>query len=491
MTSSTSSDTESPQVFDRIGDYLEFYSERTPEAVAIVFENLRIDYAELKRRVDECAMALYAAGIRKGARVAMMCTARPEFWIVFLATTRIGAIWVGLNPKYRLREMRHVVSDAEPVMLVAMAEFDGRHYADDIEDLKRCAPSLTNVVGIGDLGGDYIEFDVFTKSLSNCDLHAYAEACATVKKTDPALIVYTSGTTGVPKGAVLSHLSITAGAMLQTEHLRVPHPSMIVSFPINHVACVADTCATTFVKGGKIVFQERFDAEMMLSAIESERCTFLGGVPTMIQMMLAHPDFEKTDFTSVELIAWGGAPMPRDGIIKLQKHCARLMSLYGMTETAAHVVFGEEGASVEQMTGSIGKPDPSIGCRIVDECGKPCAIGDAGELQFKAEFLMVGYWQNPKATEEAFTDNGWLKTGDLAEWREDGTIRLVGRKSEMFKSGGYNVYPREIEATLESVPGVAMAAVIGVADDLFQEVGHAFVMPDGTEEISSESLRQA
>jgi acyl-CoA synthetase (AMP-forming)/AMP-acid ligase II len=488
---SSSTSAAHPDVLERIGDYLDIHARATPRAPALVFEGTRTSYATLRRRVDECAMALLAAGIRKGARVAMLCTPRPEYWIVFLAATRIGAIWIGLNPKYRLRELSHITADAEPGLMFAMAEFEGRHFAGDVTELRRRSSSLTAVVGLGDLGGDCTGFEAFLASHRECPVSAYEDARAAVGKFDPALIVYTSGTTGAPKGAVLSHHSICAGAVMQTTHLRVDRPAMVVNFPINHVACVADTCATTYVKGGKIVFQERFDARATLAAIEAEHCTIMGGVPTMLQMMLAHPDFRSTDFSSVELIAWGGAAMPRDAIAGLGKICARLMPLYGMTETAANVTYGDENAGVDELVDSIGKPDAGVGCRIVDGSGASCPPGIPGELQFKAAFLMLGYWRNRAATKAAFTGDGWLRTGDIGAWRADGNIRLVGRRSEMFKSGGYNIYPREIEIALESIPGVAAAAVIGVPDELYQEVGYAFVLPDGTRKLTEQGLRDA
>lgn len=480
-----------PGVPERIADYLDHYAAAAPRGTAVVFGTGRISHAGLKRRVDECAMALLAAGVGKGARVAMLSTPRPEYWVVFLAAARIGAIWVGLNPRYRLDEMSHIVLDAEPAVLFALDEFEGRRFGGDIAELRRRAPDLETVVTLGSPAGDDLGFDAFLETHRNCPPSRLRDACAAVATSDPALIVYTSGTSGAPKGAVLSHFGIAAGAVLQTRHLRVEKPSMVVNFPINHVACIADCCATTCVKGGTIVFQERFDPGAVLAAVEREQCTILGGVPTMLQMMLAEPAFAAADLSSVELVVWGGAAMPRESILELEKRFPRLMSVYGMTETACNVVYSRESSTVEQLAETIGQPAPGVDCRIVDDAGAACAPGVAGELQFKADFLMLGYWRNPAATAAAFTADGWLKTGDIAEWREDGNIRLVGRSSDMYKSGGYNVYPREIEGLLESLPGVAMAAVIGVPDELYQEVGRAFVVPEPGRELDEDALREA
>jgi acyl-CoA synthetase (AMP-forming)/AMP-acid ligase II len=265
---------------------------------------------------------------------------------------------------------------------------------------------------------------------------------------------------------------------------------MPVSFPINHVACVADTCATTLMMGGKIVFQERFDPEASLRAVQDERCTMLGGVPTMLQMQLDHPRFGQFDLSSLELVAWGGAAMPLDGITRLQRVCGRLLSLYGLTETSANIVFGDEQDGLERLAQSIGRPDRRVLCRVVDDLGQVCEPGIQGELQFKSDFFFLGYWNRELETREAFTDDGWLKTGDLGSMQADGLLVLAGRRSEMYKSGGYSIHPREIEMVLEDLPEVALAAVVGVPDALFQEVGHAFVVAEAGAAVSEAVLRE-
>jgi len=196
----------------------------------------------------------------------------------------------------------------------------------------------------------------------------------------------------------------------------------------------------------------------------------------MLLMLLDHPDFEKTDFSSVELIAWGGAALPIPTIKRLQKLAPRLMNVYGMTETAANTTYTSPDADLIELSETIGRPSPHMPCRIMNADGKLCETGEHGELQFKGEYLLLEYLNRPDATRDVYTDDGWLHTGDLGYWREEGTISLVGRLSDMFKSGGYNVYPREIEELLEGHPAVEMAAVVGVPDERYQEVGAAYVI---------------
>lgn len=469
-------------------EYVEYYADLAPGDEAVVFENDRVTYEDLRLRVEQCAKALLASGIKKGDRVAMLSTPRIEFWVVFLACASIGAIWVGLNPRYKLEEFQYVVKDCQPRLLIFLSQFEGRSYRSDIGAIKRANSCLETLVSIGeeipgaDLWEDFLSAGV---SISN---KQHTLAREKLESMDPALIVYTSGSTGNPKGALLTHYGICFGSTMQTTHFKVDKPVLIVNFPINHVACVADSCATTLVKGGKIIFQERFDPQEVLETTEKERCNIWGGVPTMLQLQITHPAFATTDFSSVELILWGGAAMPENQVRQLQSIAPRLMAVYGMTELSTNTTFTDEGADSMALAGSIGKPDPSCPCRIVLDSGEEAVTGEVGEIQFKGRYLLHSYWARPEATQAAFTDDGWFKTGDLGLWMDNGNIKLVGRLHDMYKSGGYNVYPREIEIVLEQIPAVNMAAVIGVADETFQEVGHAYVLLNPGAVMDEESL---
>jgi len=475
-------------VLTRITDYVHRFAAERPDHEAVVFEDERINYRELEQRVDACARALLAAGVRKGDRVAMLSTSRPEYWVVFLATAGIGAIWTGLNPRHHLEEYRYHVGDSKPKLIVSFAEFEGRCYAEDLLALRAEFDFVEKLVVFGGTieGADVLED--FLKSGSTVSDEDYQEAKDAVGRMDPALIVYTSGTTGNPKGAMLSHWGLAFGATMQTDHFKVEDPRIVVNFPIDHVACVADTCSTTLVKGGTIVFQERFDPEATIAAVAAERANVWGGIPTMIQLEIGLPNFDDYDLSSVEMILWAGAALPRDAILRLQGMGVRLLTAYGMTETSAHVTYSDDDADIDVLAETVGRPDPRTPCRIVDEDGKECAVGEDGELQFRGDYLMLGYYERPEATAESFTEDGWFHTGDIGFWREDGNIVLVGRMSEMFKSGGYNVYPREVELALEEHEGVAMAAVIAIPDELYQEVGHAYVLREPGTDASEDDL---
>ena len=462
--------------YTTIAGYVGHYAQTTPDHEAVIFADQRLSYRQLAEQVSHCAKALLARGLEKGDRVAVLSTSRLEYWITFLATTQVGGIWLGLNPKYRLAEMRYVVDDAQPKFLFAMASFEGYHFQETVATLQQDYAVIEHVISLAEPLSNAPLFKDFLRQGASLEDRRLSEREANIDSMDPALLVYTSGSTGQPKGALLSHYGLCFGSTVGSEHMALQQPRGLCNFPINHVACVADTCCVNLVAGGTLVFQERFDPALVLKTIASERLTILGGVPTMLLLLLEHPDFEQTDFSSLELIGWGGAALPVPIIKRLQALAPRLINVYGMTETAANTTYTSPDADLIELSETIGRPSPHMPCRIVNSDGALCKTGEQGELQFKGDYLLLKYLNRPEATKNVYTDDGWLHTGDLGYWREEGTISLVGRLSDMFKSGGYNVYPREIENLLESHPAVEMAAVVGVPDDRFQEVGAAFVV---------------
>ena len=459
-----------------ISGYLYHYAEQRPGRKALIFGGHSYTYQQLAGEVTLCAKALINAGVKKGDKVTILCTARAEYWITFLATTSIGAIWLGLNPKYKLPEIRYVLEDAKPKLLFAMAEFESYDYSGSIAAIQQDYEFIEHVVSVTDVLANTQSFSGFMEegsSVSDAELH---QRQSTVDTMDPALLVYTSGSTGKPKGALLSHYGLCFGSEVQAQHYAVESPVMLCNFPINHVACVVDTCCINLAAGGTLVLQERFDVDQVLQALRHNNLSVILMVPTMLLMLLEHPDFNESDFARLELLAWGGAPLPVPIIERLQKIVPRLMNVYGMTETAANTTYSDVDADLVQLSETIGRPSPHMPCRIMNEQGVKCGVGEEGELQFKGKYLLLEYLNRPDATRDVYTDDGWLHTGDLGYWRKDGTITLVGRVSDMFKSGGYNVYPREIENHLESHPAIEMAAVVAVPDARFQEVGAAFIV---------------
>ncbi len=446
----------------------------------------RITYLALHEAVERLARALLAAGVTKGDRVATLQTPHPDYFVAFLATASIGAIWVGLNPKYRVEELEHVVADAEPVLLLTRSEIEGRNYSAEIAALKSACPLLgTIVVFEGDPlipdARPMAEFLALGETIDDAVLAAARAACG---GRDPCLIVYTSGSTGKPKGALLHHEGIVTMSWEQNRIWPVEPCATVNYFPVNHVGCVVDCSTPSLVAGGKMVFMEHFDPAECLAIMERERITMWGSVPTVFQMQLALPNFADYDLSAVELIVWEGAAMPAELIERLSRICARLATNYGMTETTSAITVVEPTDDLDILSNSVGAAFPGVEIRLASLDGSAVPDGTEGEVQTRSRYNLLGYWKLPDATRDAFTEDGYFRTGDLAVRRSDGRYRIVGRLKEMYKSGGYNVYPREIEATLERHPAVELAAVVSVPDPLWDEVGVAYIVPRGAVSVA-------
>ncbi len=464
-------------LLDRISDYVAWYAAETPDAGALVLNGKVKTYGEVNAAVDALAKALLAAGVAKGDRVATLQTPHPDYVTTWLATVSIGAIWVGLNPRYQSTELTYVIEDAEPKVLLTRTEIGGRSYLAEIAALISAATALEHVVAFaGEPGGDGIapmsNFLRAGEVISDDALKAARHQCG---GRDPCLIVYTSGSTGKPKGALLHHGGISAFALAQNE-LWPTNPHRNLNFlPINHIGCVCDTTAPCLVAGGTLHFMEQFDPKAATRMIETEKLTVWGSVPSVFAMQMAMPEYQRTDFSSLQLIIWEGAAMPDEMIGELLKIGPPLGTNYGMTESVSGITVLEPTRDRELLANSVGGAFPGVDIRLRDIHGQEVADGEPGEVCFKSPYAFLGYWRRPEATAEAFTADGYFKSGDLAVRRLDGRYRVVGRLKEMYKSGGYNVYPREVEMVLEEHPAVGLAAVVAADDPLWQEVGIAYV----------------
>lgn len=462
------------QLLPRLSDYVRHHAEQTPAAVALAFEGEHITYAALSERVDSLARALLAAGVAKGDRVATLQTPRPEFAIAFLAAISIGAIWVGLNPRYRVDELVHAVEDSAPAVILTRTNVAGRSYAEELARLAALGRKIVAFEGEPSLPGLIPMADFIAGGAAISDI-ALADARGACGGRDPCLIVYTSGSTGAPKGAILHHDGICSVSLVQNRIWRSAPMVTLNYFPVNHVGCLVDITAPTLIAGGTMVLMEQFDPAGSLALMAREGVTQWGSVPSVFQMQLGLPDFADYDLSTVQLILWEGAAMPEDTIRQLAKICPRLGTNYSMTESAGAITVVEPTDDVEVLSQTVGRASPGVEVRLVDAEGRDVGDGETGEVWTRSRYNLLGYWRKPQATHDAMTPDGFFRTGDLAERRSDGRYRIVGRLKDMYKSGGYNVYPREVEAVLERHPDVALAAVVSVADPLWQEVGVAFV----------------
>lgn len=478
-------------LFGRISEYVFYHGEQSPQHEALVFQDQRITYKDFADRVKAISQALIGSGVQPGDRIAFLGSPRPESLLVMMACVDIGAIWMGMHPRYQLAEFCHVTELAEPRVVFAFAEIDGRIYASELEHLKAKFSCIEHVVLLDGMQDSYGEsFDEFLELGQNVQDEDWQKARDGVVTDDSAVIIFTSGTTGKPKGAMNSHFGLVHCAHIELSRWPDPDMRVLQNMPINHIANIGMMSCCALVAGGTLVYQDRFDAGDLLQLIEKERITFWLQSPIQFHLVSQHEEFDNTDLSSVRYMIWGGGPMPQHLVEKLHKKDAILATAYGMTELTAYASYSDLDADAETLSDSIGRPEPRYNLRLMRMDGSVAEVGESGEIQARGRWLMNGYFNQPVATREAYTKDGWFKTGDVAELRADGNWRLVGRLKEMYKSGGFNIYPREIEIALELHPEVALTAVLGVSDDLYDEVGYAFVEPVAGSAVTIEELDQ-
>ena len=456
-------------LFPTLSGYVEHYAQTTPDATAVADHGgRRLTYRELAVEVRRARTLLSDAGIGRGDVVGSLAAPSIDHWVTFLATASVGAVWLGLNPRYRLDEWRTLMAVARPTALFAADTIGQRDYRTEVDHLVR-------------------EFGIQRLSLS--DDPVTSAAVSDVDPDDPCLLVFTSGSTGTPKGVLLRQSGIIACGRTQAHHYGHWDSVVLNPLPINHVGCIVDIGVTSLVAGGTQILLEDFVPSVYLEALVESRATLLGGVPAMLLYLMAEPAFWNADLSSVQRILWSGVAMPRNGAELLATLGKPMHNFYGMTETTGSITFTSPDADVAELVESVGRPDPSWHIRIADPItGKELGVGEVGEIQVRGPGVLHSYLGDEQAAVEAFTDDGFLRTADLGVHNDNGTISLVGRLREMFKSGGYNVFPRQVEEVIETHPEVIMASVIPVPDDLLGEVGIAYVIPVPGAPLEGEGL---
>jgi fatty-acyl-CoA synthase len=467
---------ETPLLGETIGDNLRRTVSRFPDRDALVVpsQSYRATYRELWEQVSELARALLARGIEKGDRVGVWSPNRFEWVIAQYATARIGAILVNVNPAYRARELEYALNQSGIRMLLMARGFRTTDYREILGEVRDRVSGLEEVVVIDD---DWKDLLASAKDQSE---QGVEERERTLGFDEPINIQYTSGTTGNPKGATLSHHNILNNAYFIGEILSYTDADRVcVPVPFYHCfGMVIGNLACTSHGSAIVVPGEAFDPGATLAAIQNERCTSLYGVPTMFIGMLNHPDFGKTRFDSLRTGVMAGAPCPVEVMkqVREKMNMREITICYGMTETSPVSTQTRVDDPVEKRVSTVGRIHPHVEVRIVDPAtGNVVPRGESGELCTRGYCVMLGYWNDEEGTSRAIDRGRWMHTGDLAEMDDEGYVRIVGRIKDMIIRGGENVYPREVEEFLYTHPEIEDAQVIGLPSEKYGEEVMAWV----------------
>ena len=453
---------------------IESWLDDEPAREAMVFNNERITYVELASRALSLAATLREHGVNRTDMVAVLATPRPEAIVSLLAVWLVGATWVGVNTRYRLNEQRQILADCGAKVLLAVTRCENRDMTPDLDAHKR-----EGVYALA-MGPGLWEGEVPEGVAEHTVVSAWGEALSEFDPKTPALVIYTSGSTGQPKGALISHAGLTFRSQTMWKNRFYGESiRLLLDLPVNHIGALASEIGVAVVSGGLMVASEKFDPGFTLKTIEQEQLTAVFGVPAMITRIVEHPQFKSTDLSSLKFLCWGAGSISDDVLERLmQASEATFTQQYGMTESNGPIVYTPPTRDVDILKNTTGKPDSLLELRIADERDEVVDPGGEGEVQVKMPFPFMGYLNNPRASAATFTADGFLRTGDIAKLRPDGYLVFCGRSKEMFKSGGFNVYPREVEIALEAHPQIRAAAVLAKDDRAWGQVGVAFVESD-------------
>ncbi|MCV7005205.1 AMP-binding protein [Mycobacterium gordonae] len=426
----------------------------------------RWNYAEFRSAVRQFATGLLNAGIGTGDRVGIWSPNTPEWTIAQYAAAEIGAILVTINPAYREHELEFVLNQAGIAMVLTARSFKTSDYVSMLSNVRSRCPHLEHVVVIGGLDWDHLAANQAEDAMLDT-------IAARLTNTDPINIQYTSGTTGFPKGATLTHRNILNNGFFVGELLGYTSDDRIcIPVPFYHCfGMVMGNLAATTHGAAMVIPGPGFDPAATLTAVQAERCTALYGVPTMFISELALDTFDSFDLTSLRTGIMAGSPCPAEVMRHVidRMHMSEISICYGMTETSPVSTQTRRDDTITQRTNSVGKPGPHLEVKVVDPNGDVLPRGTSGELCTRGYSVMAGYWNRPDATAEVVDSSGWMHTGDIGAMDDDGYIAVTGRFKDMIIRGGENVYPREIEEFLHTHPDISDAQVIGVPDAKYGE----------------------
>jgi fatty-acyl-CoA synthase len=485
---------------ETVHDVLASAARRWPQREAAVFveQGVRWSWAELLREVEHAAAGLARLGVGKGDRVGIWSPNRCEWLITQFATARIGAILVNINPAYRLTELEYALNKAGVSVLVTAPAFKTSNYLGMLQNLgaggdgsSARLPSLQTVVRMGDEATPGM---LGWRTMVESGIGHVAELppAGAMHCREAINIQFTSGTTGTPKGATLTHHNIVNNARAVAHCMRfTERDSLAIPVPLYHCFGMVLSVLACVVTGAKMVFpSEGFDARATLAAVEAEQCTALHGVPTMFIAELGHPAFKTFDLSHLRTGIMAGAPCPIEVMrcVQSEMHMHEVTIAYGMTETSPVSFQSATDDPLEKRVTTVGRVLPHLSVKVVDDLGRIVPVGAKGELCTKGYSVMQGYWDDPERSADAMHD-GWMHTGDLATLDAEGYCNIVGRVKDMVIRGGENVYPREVEEFLFRHPKVAAVQVFGVPDPRYGEELCAWIITKAGQSCTEDEIR--
>ena len=499
--------TQAELIGQTIGDYFDEQVERHAEREAVVDrqKGVRLTYRQLGDQALQLARGLMALGVAPGERVGIWSPNRWEWIVTQFGTPKIGTILVNVNPSYRLRELGYALRQSGIRTLITAPGFGPSDYLGMLHDLLGDLgpgpiahpdfPELREIVVLADTAPPGMRTLAELMRLGDqVTIEEVRERQSVVQFDEPINIQYTSGTTGLPKGATLSHHNLLNNGYFIGELMRfTPADRLCIPVPFYHTfGMVLANLACVTHGAAMIIPGEGFDAGQVLATVEAERCTALHGVPTMFIAELGHPDFARYDLSSLRTGLMAGSPCPVEVMRQVQSrmHMSEVEIAYGMTETSPVSTQTRADDPIEVRVGTVGRVHPHVEVKIVDPAtARVVPRGKPGELVTRSYAVMLGYWQNPEATAQVIDAARWMHTGDLAVMREDGYVNIVGRIKDMIIRGGENIYPREIEEFYYTHPKVADIQVIGVPDQKYGEQVMAWIRLKPGETATDEEMR--
>ena len=470
---------------------------RDREALVVRQQNVRWSWGELGRRVDDLAAGLLSLGLERGDRVGIWAPNRSEWTLAQFATAKAGLILVNVNPAYRRSELEYAMNKVACKALILAPALKTSNYLEITDDLVKAKklPHLEHIVRLGaEKTPGMLNFDDVATAGGNAERMKLADLGAKLQFDDAINIQFTSGTTGHPKGATLSHHNILNNGYFVAEGLKLtPADRLCIPVPLYHCFGMVMGNLGCLTHGATMVYPaEAFDPLATLQAVAEERCTALYGVPTMFIAQLDHPEFAKFDLKSLRTGIMAGSPCPIEVMKKVQSqmNMGEVTIAYGMTETSPVSTQCATDDPVERRVSTVGQVLPHIEIKIVDPEGKAVPRGATGEFCTRGYSVMKGYWNDPDKTRDAIDEAGWMRTGDLATMDAEGYVNIVGRLKDMVIRGGENVYPREIEEFLYSHPKIQDVQVIGVPDPRYGEEICAWIKLKAGQGATAEEIRE-